>query len=80
MSNISTVVKSIQDIMRQDAGVDGDAQRISQLVWMIFLKIFSDKEEEWSITKDDYVGINYLTFETRIIRYIQAFGFSICGY
>jgi type I restriction enzyme M protein len=54
MSNISTVVKSIQDIMRQDAGVDGDAQRISQLVWMLFLKIFSDKEEEWSITKDDY--------------------------
>ena len=40
--------------MRQDAGVDGDAQRISQIVWMMFLKIFDDKEEEWSITKDDY--------------------------
>ncbi len=54
MTNISTTIKSIQDIMRQDAGVDGDAQRISQLVWMFFLKIFDDKEEEWSITKDDY--------------------------
>jgi len=46
---ISTVIKSIQDIMRKDAGVDGDAQRISQLVWMIFLKIFDDKEKEWEL-------------------------------
>jgi len=38
--SIRNVVKSIQNIMRKDAGVDGDAQRISQLVWMIFLKIF----------------------------------------
>jgi hypothetical protein len=47
--SISTTIKSIQDIMRQDAGVDGDAQRISQLVWMIFLKIFDDNEQvyEW---------------------------------
>ena len=45
--SISTVIKSIQDIMRKDAGVDGDAQRISQLVWMIFLKVFDAKEEEW---------------------------------
>ena len=37
--NISAIIKSIQDIMRQDAGVDGDAQRLSQMVWMIFLKI-----------------------------------------
>jgi len=54
MSNISSVIKSIQDIMRQDAGVDGDAQRISQMVWMIFLKVFDDKEEEWTITKRNY--------------------------
>ena len=43
--SISTLIKSIQDIMRQDAGVDGDAQRISQLVWMLFLKIYDDKEQ-----------------------------------
>ena len=52
--SISNTVKSIQDIMRQDVGVDGDAQRIGQLVWMLFLKIFDDKETEWEATKDDY--------------------------
>ena len=44
---LTALVKSIQDIMRQDAGVDGDAQRISQLVWMLFLKIFDDKENNF---------------------------------
>lgn len=52
--SVTNVVKSVQDIMRQDAGVDGDAQRISQLVWMIFLKIFDAKEEEWELEYDDY--------------------------
>ena len=55
--NITGVIKSVQDIMRQDAGVDGDAQRISQLVWMIFLKVFDAKEEEWELEKDDYEPI-----------------------
>ncbi len=40
--------------MRKDAGVDGDAQRISQLGWMLFLKIFDEKEKDWEITRDDY--------------------------
>lgn len=52
--SISTVIKSIQDIMRQDTGVDGDAQRISQLVWMLFLKIFDDREQEYELLDDDY--------------------------
>jgi len=43
---ISSIVKSIQDIMRQDVGVDGDAQRIAQLAWMIFLKLFDASEQE----------------------------------
>lgn len=55
--SISNVVKSVQDIMRQDAGVDGDAQRISQLVWMIFLKVFDAKEEEWELEYDDYESV-----------------------
>ena len=38
--SVSAIIKSVQDIMRQDSGVDGDAQRISQLVWMLFLKVF----------------------------------------
>ena len=46
MPNIQPVIKSIQDIMRKDAGVDGDAQRLSQLVWMLFLKIFDDQEKQ----------------------------------
>lgn len=51
---IGTLVKSIQDIMRKDVGVDGDAQRISQMVWLLFLKIFDDKEQEWKLTIRDY--------------------------
>jgi len=54
MSNVSGVIKSIQDIMRKDVGVDGDAQRISQLVWMFFLKIFDDREAELELLEDDY--------------------------
>jgi len=54
MSNITTNIKGIRDIMRKDTGVDGDAQRISQMVWMLFMKIFADKEEEWAITIDNY--------------------------
>ncbi|MHA2328838.1 MAG: N-6 DNA methylase [Candidatus Hodarchaeales archaeon] len=52
--SLTTLVKSIQDIMRQDAGVDGDAQRISQLVWMLFMKIFDDKEKEHEFENDHY--------------------------
>ncbi|OOM76984.1 putative type I restriction enzymeP M protein [Clostridium puniceum] len=55
--SITNVIKGVQDIMRQDAGVDGDAQRISQLVWMIFLKVFDAKEEEWELEYDDYEPI-----------------------
>ena len=51
---VSTVVKSIQDIMRQDVGVDGDAQRISQLCWMFFLKIIDDQDQELELLRDGY--------------------------
>jgi type I restriction enzyme M protein len=46
---ITTNIKAIRDIMRKDTGVDGDAQRISQMVWMLFMKIFADKEGEWEL-------------------------------
>jgi type I restriction enzyme M protein len=49
-----TIVKSIQDIMRQDSGVDGDAQRISQLCWMFFLKIIDDQDQELELLNADY--------------------------
>ena len=54
---IDSFIKSIQDIMRQDAGVDGDAQRISQLVWMLFLKVYDAKEAEWELFEEDYKSI-----------------------
>ena len=49
--NITGSIKGIQDIMRKDDGVDGDAQRIGQLTWMLFLKVFDQREEEW---EDDH--------------------------
>jgi len=52
--SIGGTIKSIQDIMRKDAGVDGDAQRISQLVWMVFLKVFDDSEAEKELLDDAY--------------------------
>ena len=54
--SVTSTVKSIQDIMRQDSGVDGDAQRIGQIAWMLFLKIFDDREQENELLKDDYVS------------------------
>jgi len=52
--SVGTMIKTIQDIMRKDAGVDGDAQRISQLSWMLFLKIFDDKEKEYELFREGY--------------------------
>jgi len=54
--NISGIIKSIQNIMRQDKGLNGDAQRIEQLGWMIFLKIFDDKDIEMELLQEDYVS------------------------
>jgi len=54
MSNVSGIVKSIQDIMRKDAGTYGDAQRLEQLGWMFFLKIFDDREKELALLRNDY--------------------------
>lgn len=51
---IQNIIKNIQDIMRKDAGVDGDAQRLSQLVWLLFLKIFDDKEKEYELVDPKY--------------------------
>lgn len=54
MSNVSNIVKSIQDIMRKDAGTYGDAQRIEQIAWLFFLKIFDDREKEMELLQDSY--------------------------
>ncbi|MDX9913294.1 MAG: class I SAM-dependent DNA methyltransferase [Candidatus Moranbacteria bacterium] len=54
MSNLTGIVKSIQNIMRKDRGVDGDAQRLSQLGWMLFLKIFDEQESETELLNPKY--------------------------
>lgn len=55
--SLGTFIKRIRDIMRNDAGINGDAQRIEQLTWMLFLKIYDDLEEEWELEDDNYVSI-----------------------
>jgi type I restriction enzyme M protein len=52
--SLGTTIKSIQDIMRKDRGVDGDAQRIGQLVWLLFLKIWDDRERELELIEENF--------------------------
>jgi len=54
MPNVSNLIKSIQDIMRKDAGTYGDAQRIEQIAWMFFLKILDDQEKQREALEDNY--------------------------
>lgn len=56
MSNLSGFVKRLRDIMRNDAGINGDAQRIEQIAWMLFLKVYDTKEADWEMD-DDYESI-----------------------
>ncbi len=57
MSNLSGFVKRIRDIMRNDAGINGDAQRIEQIAWMLFLKVYDAKEQDWKFDDDSYESI-----------------------
>ena len=57
MSNLSGFVKRLRDIMRNDAGINGDAQRIEQIAWMLFLKVYDAKEQDWEWDDDNYVSI-----------------------
>ena len=52
--SVRNTIKSIQDIMRQDSGVDGDAQRLSQLSWMFFLKIIDDHDQQLELMQDEF--------------------------
>lgn len=55
--SISSFIKSLQNIMRNDAGVNGDAQRIEQIVWLLFLKVYDSKEEIWEFHDDNFQSI-----------------------
>lgn len=54
--SLAVLIKMLQDTMRKDNGVDGDAQRLAQIVWLIFLKVFDYREEEAEL-EDDYTPI-----------------------
>ena len=57
MGNLTGFVKRLRDIMRNDAGINGDAQRIEQIAWMLFLKVYDAKEKDWKWNDDRYVSI-----------------------
>lgn len=57
MSSLSNFVKRLRDIMRNDAGINGDAQRIEQIAWMLFLKVYDTKEHDWDMDENDYKSI-----------------------
>jgi type I restriction enzyme M protein len=54
--SVNSTVKTIQNIMRKDSGLDGDAQRLSQLVWMFFLKIVDDQDQQLELMQNNYVS------------------------
>ena len=55
--SITSFVKRIQDITRNDAGINGDAQRIEQMSWLLFLKIYDSRELVWELEEEDYESI-----------------------
>ena len=57
MSSLSNFVKRLRDIMRNDAGINGDAQRIEQIAWMLFLKVYDAKEQDWDMDEDNFQSI-----------------------
>lgn len=63
--SITSFVKNLQNIMRNDAGISGDAQRIEQIVWMLFLKIYDSKEELWEFRNEEFESIIPETYRWR---------------
>ena len=57
MNNLSGFVKRVRDVMRNDAGINGDAQRIEQITWMLFLKVYDAKEEDWEFDDEQFESI-----------------------
>ena len=57
MNNLTGFVKRLRDIMRNDAGINGDAQRIEQITWLLFLKVYDAKEQDWEFDDDNYKSI-----------------------
>ena len=79
MGNLSGFVKSLRDIMRMDSGISGDAQRIEQISWMLFLKIYDAKEDDWAFSDPDYQSILPETFRWRNWATLDAEGKGMTG-
>jgi type I restriction enzyme M protein len=65
MPNISSIVKNVRNIMRQDRGVSGDAQRLEQLGWLLFLKILDEKDQELELVRKGYQSVIPAKFRWR---------------
>ena len=65
MPNISSIIKNVRNIMRQDRGVSGDAQRLEQLGWLLFLKILDEKDQELELIRDRYKSVIPEKFQWR---------------
>lgn len=65
MPNINSIIKNVRNIMRQDRGVSGDAQRLEQLGWLLFLKILDDKDQELELIRDRYISVIPKKFQWR---------------
>jgi len=65
MPNISSIIKNVRNIMRQDRGVSGDAQRLEQLGWLLFLKILDDKDQELELIRKGYQSVVPEKFQWR---------------
>lgn len=65
MPNISSIIKNVRNIMRQDRGVSGDAQRLEQLGWMLFLKILDDQDQSNELIRDRYKSVIPEQFQWR---------------
>lgn len=72
MSNVSGFVKRVRDIMRNDAGINGDAQRIEQIAWMLFLKVYDSKENDWEMDEDNYESIKRIFFRHSFYRFFYV--------
>ena len=73
-------IKKLRKIMRTDDGINGDAQRLEQLVWMLFMKLFDTKEDEWQlkaqINKKEYefavdLGRELQVTKRTVLNYLQ---------
>ena len=79
MTDLTKLVKSIQNIMRGDAGVNGDAQRIEQTGWLLFLKVYDSCEETWELNEDNYTSIIPEKLRWRIWAHDNQDGKSLTG-